>query len=154
MTDEDIDEMGPVDFLVVEFPAGHSNFNGEMASELAALNRAGTIRLLDLLIIEKDPDGAVHAHEVDDFAEVDELVELEVEIAEILAAKDVVHLAEAMHPGSVAGVVVWENCWAAPFASAARRAGGQQIASGRIPIQAIAASIAADPDDLHETEGV
>jgi hypothetical protein len=65
-------------------------------------------------------------------------------VAEILAAKDVAHLAAAMENGSTAGVVVWENRWAAPFASAARRSGGQLIASGRIPIQAIAASLEAD----------
>jgi amphi-Trp domain-containing protein len=137
-------EMGPVDYLVVEFPAGQSNFNGEMAAELAALADAGIIRLLDLLILQKDADGSVEALEVDDLEGVDELRKLETEIAEILAAEDVAHLAEAMEPGSVAGVVVWENSWAAPFASAARRAGGQLIASGRIPIQAIAASIEAE----------
>ena len=81
----------------------------------------------------------IEAFEIDDLDEVDELVALEAEIAEILAAKDVAHLAEAMENGSTAGVIVWENRWAAPFASAARRAGGQLIASGRIPIQAIGA---------------
>jgi hypothetical protein len=147
MSDEMIDDLGPVDYLVVEFPAGQSNFNGEMAAELASLNRAGTIRLLDLLILQKDADGAIEAFEVDDFDAVDELVELEGEIAEILAAKDIANLAESMHPGSVAGCIVWENRWAAPFASATRRAGGQQIASGRIPIEAIVASLEADTDE-------
>ena len=80
----------------------------------------------------------------------DELRAMETEIAEILAADDVAHLAEAMVPGGVAGVVVWENTWAAPFASAARRAGGQLIATGRIPIQVIAAFIEAEL----EAEGV
>jgi uncharacterized protein DUF6325 len=141
MSEADIDELGPVDYLVVEFPAGQSNFNGEMASELVALADAGIIRLLDLLILQKKPDGSVEAAEVDDLEGIDELRALETEIAEILAAEDVAHLAAAMEPGSVAGVLVWENRWAAPFASAARRAGGQLIASGRIPIQAIAASI-------------
>jgi hypothetical protein len=61
-----------------------------------------------------------------------------------LAADDVEHLAAAMDPGSTAGVIVYENVWAAPFASAARRSGGQLIANGRIPIQAIIASIEAD----------
>jgi hypothetical protein len=144
MSDSDLDEMGPVDYLVVEFPAGQANFNGEMAAELAVLNEAGIIRILDLLVLVKDQDGTVDAHEIDDLEGVDELVQLEAEIAEILAADDVVHLAEAMEPGSVAGVVVWENLWAAPFASAARRAGGQLVASGRIPIQAIVASLEAD----------
>ena len=150
MSDEMIDDLGPVDYLVVEFPAGQSNFNGEMAAELASLNRAGTIRLLDLLILQKDADGAIEAFEVDDFDEVDGLVELEGEIAEILAAKDIANRAESKHPGSVAGCIVWENLWAAPFASATRRAGGQQIASGRIPIEAIVASLEADTDEPDE----
>ena len=141
-----IDELGPVDYLVVEFPAGHSNFNGEMASALASLVESGTVRLLDLLILVKDQDGGVEAFEIDDLEGVDELVALEGEIAEILAAEDVAHLAEAMAPGSAAGVIVWENSWAAPFASAARRAGGQLIATGRIPIQAIVAALEADED--------
>ena len=69
---------------------------------------------------------------------------LEADLAEILAADDVVDLAAAMDPGTVAAALVWENTWAAPFASAARRAGGQLVATGRIPIQAIAASMEAE----------
>jgi hypothetical protein len=144
MSDNEIDELGPVDYLVVEFPAGAQHFNGEVAGELAALVEAGTIRVLDVLILAKDADGSVEAMEIDDLDEMDELRVIETEIAEILAAEDVEHLAAAIEPGSVAGVVVWENTWAAPFASAARRAGGQLIASGRIPIQAIVASLEAD----------
>jgi hypothetical protein len=149
----EIDELGPVDYLVVEFPAGKSSFSGEMAAELASLVESGTVRVLDLLMLHKSDDGTVEAFEIDDLDEEEagELIGLEPEIAEILAAEDVVHLAEAMENGSVAGVVVWENSWAAPFASAARRAGGQLIATGRIPIQAIAASVAAE--DVATTEG-
>jgi hypothetical protein len=144
MADETVDELGPVDYLVVEFPAGASHFTGEMATELAALVDAGTVRVLDLLLLRKDDDGAVEALEIDDLDGVDELRRLEGEIAEILAADDVAHLAEAMEPGSVAGVLVWENRWAAPFASAVRRSGGQLIANGRIPIQSIVASLEAE----------
>lgn len=155
----EIDEVGPVDYVVVEFPAGQSSFSGEMAAELAALVESGTIRLLDLLVVTKADDGSVEAFEIDDVdhdAEGDEDVAvalrgLETEIAEVLAAEDVALLAEAMEAGSTAGVVVWENAWAAPFASAARRAGGQLVASGRIPIQAIAASIEAE--DAQASEG-
>jgi Family of unknown function (DUF6325) len=151
VTDTNIDELGPIDYLVVEFPAGEANFNGEMAAELAALANAGTIRLLDLLVVHKDDDGALEAFEIDDLDEIDELRALETHVAEILAADDVVHLAEAMEPGSTAGVLVWENSWAAPFASAARRSGGQLIATGRIPIQAILASVEAE--DAASSEG-
>ena len=139
-----VDELGPVDYLVVEFPPGAQNFTGEMAAELVRLSDAGTIRVLDLLILQKAADGSIDAYEIDETEAADEIRALETHVSEILAADDVEHLAAAMEPGSVAGVLVWENTWAAPFASAARRAGGQLIATGRIPIQAIAASIEAE----------
>jgi hypothetical protein len=149
----EIDELGPIDYIVVEFPAGQSNFTGEMAEELASLSDRGIIKVLDLLIIHKDEEGGFEAFEVDDREGVDELRGLETEVAEILAADDVAHLAAAMENDSTAGVLVWENLWAAPFASAARRAGGQLIASGRIPIQAIIASIEAEEtEDDEEAE--
>ena len=144
MSSTELDELGPIDYLVVEFPSGSQNFDGEMAAELARLVDAGTIRVLDLLILQKATDGSVEAFEMDETDALDEIRALETHVAEILAADDVLQLAEAMDPGSVAGVIVWENAWAAPFASAARRAGGQLIATGRIPIQAIAASIEAE----------
>jgi hypothetical protein len=139
-----IDELGPVDYLVVEFPPGAQNFDGEMAAELVRLSDAGTIRVLDLMILQKAADGSIDAYEIDETDAADEIRALETHVSEILAADDVEHLAAAMEPGSVAGVLVWENTWAAPFASAARRSGGQLIATGRIPIQAIAASIEAE----------
>ena len=144
MTERTLDEMGPVDFLVIEFPAGQANFTGEIAEELVRLVDAGTIRLIDLIILTKDVEGGIDAMELEDLGELGPLVELESELAELLAAEDVANLAVAMEPGSVAGVLVYENLWAAPFASAARRAGGQLIANGRIPTQAIIASLEAD----------
>ncbi len=149
----DLDELGPVDYLVVEFPAGQQNFTGDMAKELAHLIDAGTVRLLDLLILTKNADGSVDAYEIDDFDALDELRIAETQIAEILAADDVVQLAEAMEPGTTAGAIVWENKWAAPFASAARHSGGQLIATGRIPIQAIVASIEAEEAEQSTSEG-
>ena len=144
--DVTIDELGPVDYLVVEFPPGEQHFTGEMARELLSLVDAEVVRLLDLLILAKDEDGNVEALELDDLENAGDLARLETEIAEILAEEDVVHLAEAMEPGTVAGVLVWENLWAAPFASAARKAGGQLVASGRIPIQALVASFEAEAE--------
>jgi hypothetical protein len=146
MTTTSLDELGPVDYLVVEFPAGASNFTGEMAAELIALVEAGTIRLIDVLILTKAEDGSVEATELSEIEELGELQALEAQLAELLAEDDIVHLAAAMEPGSVAGVLIWENLWAAPFASAVRRSGGQLIANGRIPIQAIIASIEADAE--------
>jgi hypothetical protein len=144
MTEVSLDELGPVDYLVVEFPAGASSFTGEMAAELRALVDSGTIRVIDVLILTKDADGTVEATELSDIAELGELQAIEAELGELLAADDVDHLAAAMEPGSTAGVLIWENLWAAPFASAVRHSGGQLIANGRIPIQAIIASIEAD----------
>jgi hypothetical protein len=147
----DLDGLGPVDYLIVEFPAGASNFTGEMAKELLALVEAGTIRVIDVLILTKNEDGSVDAMELSDIEELGPLQAVEAQLASLLAADDVEHLAAAMDPGSTAGVLIWENLWAAPFASAARRSGGQLIATGRIPIQAIIASIEAD--EARATEG-
>ena len=145
-----LDQLGPVDYLVVEFPAGASNFTGEMATELLALVDSGTIRVIDILILTKNEDGSVDATELSDIENLGPLQAVEAELAELLAADDVEHLAAAMEPGSTAGVLIWENLWAAPFASAARRSGGQLIANGRIPIQAIIASIEADEASASE----
>jgi Family of unknown function (DUF6325) len=151
-TSKPLDELGPVDYVIVEFPAGASNFTGEIAKELIALVDAGTIRLIDVLILQKDEDGSIEATELSDIDELGELQAIEAQLAELLAEDDVLHLAAAMEPGSTAGVLIYENLWAAPFASATRRAGGQLIANGRIPIQAIIASIEAD--EALATEGV
>jgi hypothetical protein len=150
MSDTSLDELGPVDYIVVEFPAGTSNFTGEMSAELARLVDNDIVKVLDLLVLHKDADGSVEAFEIDDLDEVDELTAIEAELAELLAEEDVEHLAAAMEPGTTAGVLIWENTWAAPFASAARRSGGQLIANGRIPIQALLASVEADADDEQE----
>ena len=147
----DLDTLGPVDYVIVEFPAGASNFTGEMAKELLALVDAGTVRVIDVLILTKNEDGSVDATELSDIEELGPLQAVEAQLASLLAADDVEHLAAAMDPGSTAGVLIWENLWAAPFASAARRSGGQLIATGRIPIQAIIASIEAD--EARATEG-
>jgi Family of unknown function (DUF6325) len=152
MTETPLDELGPVDYVVVEFPAGAQNFTGAMADELLALVDSGTIRVIDILILTKDENGVVEAREFSDVGELGELQALEAQLADLLAEEDVEKLSAAMEPGSVAGVLIWENLWAAPFASAARRSGGQLIASGRIPIQAIIASIEAD--EALATEGV
>src|SRR3954447_11509704 len=119
MTDAPLDQLGPVDYVIVEFPAGAANFTGEMVEELIKLVEAGTIRVIDVLILVKDDDGAVEAMELADVADLGELEALEAELAELLAEEDVEHLAAAMDPGSVAGVLIYENLWAAPFASAA-----------------------------------
>jgi Family of unknown function (DUF6325) len=151
MSNTPLDELGPVDYVIVEFPAGTAHFTGEMADELIKLVDAGTIRVIDMLVLVKDEDGGVEAMELEDLDELGPLQVLEAELAELLAEEDVENLAAAMDPGSVAGVLIYENIWAAPFASAARRSGGQLIADGRIPIQAIIAAVEADA--ALETQG-
>jgi len=144
MTDRSLDELGPVDYLIIEFPVGQQNFTGEGADELIRLHDAGIIRIMDILILIKNEDGSVEAQELSDLAELGDLRRIEAQLAQTLAEADVEYLAAAMDPGSVAGVLVYENLWAAPFASAMRRAGGQLIANGRIPIQALIAAVEAD----------
>ena len=152
MTDvADVDELGPVDYIVVEFPG--SKFSGEIAPALADLVERGLVRVLDLLILKKDDDGTLEAFELSDLedTEIGELRRHERDVAMLLSEDDVTAVAAAIEPGSTAGVLVWENSWAAPFASAVRHSGGQLVASGRIPIQALAAAL--ETDDAEETEG-
>src|SRR4051794_25517432 len=151
-TNTPLDALGPVDYLIVEFPATRANFTGAMAEELMKLVDAGTIRVIDILVLAKDEDGRVEALELADLDDLGPLQVLEAELAELLAEEDVDNLAAAMDPGSVAGVLIYENTWAAPFASAARHSGGQLIANGRIPIQAIIAAVEADAEG--ERQGV
>jgi hypothetical protein len=153
MTERSLDELGPVDYFIVEFPAGAQNFSGDGIRELVKLHESGVIRVMDILILQKADDGTVMAQELGDLDDLGELGKLEAELVQTLAEEDVDNLAAAMDPGSVAGVLVYENLWAAPFASAMRRAGGQLIANGRIPVQALIAAIEADEASL-AAEGV
>jgi hypothetical protein len=138
---EAIDELGPVDYLVVEFPG--SEFKGEILPELADLVQRGIVRVLDLVVIKKDADGSYEAFEFGDpdTGPLGEVRELERELADLLSEDDVTAVAEALEPGSAAALLVYENLWAAPFASAVRRAGGQLVANGRIPVQALLGAI-------------
>jgi fructosamine-3-kinase len=154
MNDEVMDELGPIDYLVVEFPAAKADFSGAMAEKLAGLVEAGTVRVLDLLIITKDEGGEVDAFELHEFddGDVGALRELGAEFAQLLSEEDVGHIAAALEPGTVAAALVWENSWAAPFAASIRKSGGQLVASGRIPMQAIIAAAEAAADAV-ESEG-
>jgi uncharacterized protein DUF6325 len=146
MTDINVDELGPVDYLVVAFPAERANFSGEMASELNRLIASNMIRVLDLVIVTKDEDGSVEAAELRDVddTEIGELRALERDLAILLAEEDIEEIGAFLEPGSAAAVMVWENTWAAPFGSAVRRSGGELVATGRIPTQALIAAVEAD----------
>jgi hypothetical protein len=150
---DDVDELGPVDWIVVEFPG--SRFNGQIAPALLDLVQRDLVRVLDLLVLKKDADGSLEAFELSDLdeGEIGELRTYESELAMLLSEEDVTSLAAAIEPGSSAAVLVWENTWAAPFASAVRRSGGQLVASGRIPIQALLAAVEADEKEEAADEG-
>ncbi|WP_104092467.1 DUF6325 family protein [Arthrobacter sp. GMC3] len=144
MTDHDTTVVGPIDFIIVEFPAGESNFNGEMIDELGKLMDANTIRLIDAIILVKNDAGAVEALELSEVDADGPLAALEADLRDFLGEDDLGNLAAAMDPGTIAGVLVYENVWAGPFAAAARRAGGKLVADGRIHTQDIAAAIDAE----------
>ena len=153
MIERSLDELGPVDYVVVEFPAGQQNFTGAAAEQLLKLHDAGIIRVMDLVVIGKGEDGTVMAQELGDLEDMGEFARLETELAETLAEEDVLTFGTTMEPGSLGAVLVYENLWAAGFASAVRHAGGQLVTQGRIPVQAIIAAVEADEAAL-VAEGV
>jgi uncharacterized membrane protein len=146
------DVLGSVDWIVVEFPG--SKFNGEVAPAILDLVERGLVRVLDLLIIKKDDDGEFEVFEMSDLDddEIGDLRQAEAELAMVLSEQDVIDLAATIEPGSSAAVLVWENVWAAPVGAAIRHAGGQLVASGRIPTQAILAALEADLDSESAAE--
>src|SRR6476659_8073328 len=89
MTDRSLDELGPVDYLIIEFPAGQQNFTGEGADELLRLHDAGIIRIMDILILQKAEDGTVMAQELGDLEQLGELGRLETELVQTLSEDDV-----------------------------------------------------------------
>jgi len=151
MANIDVDQLGPVDYMVVGFPADRADFSGAMAAELKKLMDSGTVRVLDLMIVTKAEDGTVEVAELRDRdeSEVGELLSLEAEMSLLLAAEDVERVGADLEPGSTAGVLVWENTWAGPLASAIRHSGGELISTGRIPNQAL---IAAAEEDREAAE--
>jgi hypothetical protein len=151
MADINVDELGPVDYVVVGFPADKADFSGAMADELKNLMESGTVRVLDLLLVTKDEDGTVSVAELRDHDDslVGELRSLEADLSLMLAVEDVERIGGDLEVGSAAAVLVWENTWAAPFASAVRHSGGELLAMGRIPTQAL---IAAAEEDREAAE--
>lgn len=151
-----VEELGPVDRLVVGFPAKNANFSGEMASELKALIDSDTVRLMDLVILMKSDGGTVEASELCDADnnEVGELRALERDLAALLTEQDVEEIGLSLEPGSTAAVLVWENTWSPPLGSAIRRSGGQLVTSGRIPTQAPVAAVEADLQAAAEADRI
>ena len=141
---DDLDEMGPIDYIVVEFPG--SKMTGEGFPLLIDLVEQGIIRILDLAFVMKDLDGTVRGVAISDFdgdGELD-LAAFQGASSGLLGEDDIDEAGTVLEPGSSAGILVYENVWAGPFAAALRRGGGQLVASGRIPVQALLAALEAD----------
>jgi hypothetical protein len=137
----DIEEMGPIDYLVIEFPG--SRMSGEGLPLLVDLVDRGIVRILDLVFIRKLPDGTVMRVELKSLATDGQadLAVFEGASSGLLDKEDIDAAAEAIQPGSTAGLLVYENHWAAPLATALRRGGAQLVGGGRIPIQALLAAL-------------
>src|SRR6476620_4059928 len=152
MADE-IDELGPIDYVVIEFPG--SKMTGEGFPILVDLVDRGIIRILDLVFITKETDGSVTGIELADF---DQDGQLDLAVFEgvssgLIDEDDKAEAGKVLEPGSSAGILIYENVWAAPFAVAMRRSGGQLVASGRIPVQAVLAAVDAAEARTGDSEG-
>ena len=142
MSTNELEEMGPIDYLLIEWPGRQPT--GEAAPFLVDLVDRGLIRILDLTFIAKAEDGSVAGLEISDLGQqVEELKVFEGASSGLLSEDDTAEAAAALEPGTSAALLVFENAWAAPFASALRRSGAQLVASGRIPVQAVLAALEA-----------
>lgn len=149
MDTDEITEMGPIDYILIEWIDGEPR--GEAALLLGELVDNGTIRLLDLSLISKSENGEVSGIQAADVAAIEGIEELLGASSGLLDEDDMREAAEALEPGASAALIVYENSWAAPFATALRRNGAQLVASGRIPVQAMVAALDA-AESRSETE--
>jgi Family of unknown function (DUF6325) len=141
MDRDDLEDMGPIDYLVVEFPG--SRMTGKGLPMLVDLVDRGIIRILDLVFVKKELDGSVRGVAI---ADLDHDGTLDLAVFEgassgLLGREDLDEAGGVLEPGSSAGLLVYENRWAAPLARELRRGGGQLVASGRIPVQAVLAAL-------------
>ena len=143
MEREQFDEMGPVDYVVLEWP--NQQPTGEAIPLILDLVDKGIIRILDIAVLAKDSDGTVASLEIGSLGGngASDFSEFEGAQTGLIGEDDLEEAAGVLEPGTMAAVLVWENRWAAPVAVALRKSGGQLVASGRLPIQAILASLEA-----------
>jgi uncharacterized protein DUF6325 len=135
MTDQETG-LGPVDYLIVEWPAG-TQPNGKGLQELANLSDRGLIRVLDLVFVTKGEDGSVAGialADIDQDGSLD-LIEFEGASSGMLGQDDYDEAGGALEPGASAAILLYENRWARPFAEAVRSSGAQLVARGGIPGQ-------------------
>ncbi|MFD8722490.1 hypothetical protein EDD90_1747 [Streptomyces sp. Ag109_O5-1] len=137
---DSVEDMGPVDYLVIEFPG--NRLTGEALPLLVDLADRRIVRILDLAFLRKDADGSVSALELRDLGDEEaDLTVFEGASSGLLDEGDLAEAGNALEPGNSAAVLVYENLWAAPLARALRRSGAELVASGRIPVQALLASL-------------
>jgi uncharacterized membrane protein len=140
VSEPELDEMGPIDYIVLEWPTEPSG--DEVVPLLVDLVDRGIIRILDIAFVSKGQDGTVAALEINDLGPAAAAFGvLEGASSGVVDDEDLVEAASVLEPGTSAAILVWENRWAAPVAIALRRSGGQLVASGRIPVQALVASL-------------
>jgi uncharacterized membrane protein len=138
---------GPIDFVLLEFPT--DRLTGEAGPALLDLVERGVIRLFDLLVVSKGEDGSFDVLELTDpLAENSGFSYFTGARSGMLGDDDVREAAEAMTPGTVAALIVYENTWAAPFVAAVRNSGGEMVASARIPATDVIAAL----DALEQTD--
>jgi hypothetical protein len=141
MDQQQLEEMGPIDYVVLEWQ-GEQPTAGEVQPLLLDLVDRGIIRILDIAFLTKDQDGSVSALDLGDLKQASAaFAEFEGASSGLLGFDDLEEAGTALDPGTSAAVIVWENRWAAPVATALRRSGGQLVASGRIPVQAVLAAL-------------
>ncbi len=132
-------EMGPIDYIVLEWPGQQPD--GSVAPLILELVDRGLIRILDVAFLGKDENGSAYAVDIADIDAAEAFGVFEGAASGLLREEDLAEAASVLEPGTTAAVLVWENRWAAPVAVAIRKSGGQLVASGRIPVQAIIASL-------------
>jgi len=132
-------EMGPIDYIVLEWPGRQPD--GSVAPLILDLVDRGLIRILDVAFLGKDENGSAYAVDIADIAAAEAFGVFDGASSGLLRDEDLAEAASVLEPGTTAAVLVWENRWAAPVAVAIRKSGGQLVASGRIPVQAIIASL-------------
>jgi len=135
-----MEEIGPVDYAIIGFPG--NKFRGEIAPALADLVDAGTIRIIDVAFVGKDPNGDAVAMELTELdPEVQQaLDELGIEVSGLLNEDDLMDAADALEPNSSAAMIVWENVWARKVTQAMRDAGGELLAFERLPHDVVQAA--------------
>jgi hypothetical protein len=135
--------MGPVEYIVVSFPG--NKFTGRIAPELVALVESETVRVLDLIFIGKDAEGDVLAFEIDDLGDVEGFDQLQGEVGGLIGPEDIEFVAAQLEPNSSAALLIWEDVWATPFASAVLESGGVLLQGARIPHEVITSALDALP---------